>query len=93
MKAAKVAGNEFSLLTNSALTNASAQTSDCEALNYTDIEVSQNKSGNTEEVLNNPNIPTIKQPAQDLLNNINNSPDRTKRVHLRNREQILQGHN
>ena len=93
MKVAKVAGIEFSLLTNSVLTNTSTQTSDCEALNYTDIEVSQNKSGNTEEVLNKSNIPIIKQPAQDLVNNINNFPENIKSVPLENREHILEGHN
>ena len=64
MKAAKVAG-----ITDSVLVSTSTQTSG--ALNYTDIEVSQNKSGNTEEVLNNSNITNMKQPEQDLVNNIN----------------------
>ena len=62
MKAAKVAG-----ITDSVLVSTSTQTSG--ALNYTDIEVSQNKSGNTEEVLNNSNITNMKQPEQDLVNN------------------------
>ena len=44
------------------------------------MEVSQNKSGNTEEVLNSSNIVTIKQPANDLVNNINNFPNREKKV-------------
>ena len=39
--------------------------------------MSQNKSGNTEDVLNNSNI-TIKQLAQDLVNNINNFPRENK---------------
>ena len=64
MKAAKVAG-----ITDSVLVSTSTQTSG--ALNYIDIEVSQNKSGNTEEVLNNSNITNMKQPEQDLVNNIN----------------------
>ena len=72
MKAAKVARIEFSLLTDSVLINTSTQKSDREALNYTDTDASQNKSGNTKEVLNNWNITTIEQPAQDLVNNINN---------------------
>ena len=62
LKAAKVAG-----ITDSVLVSTSTQTSG--ALNYTDIEVSQNKSGNTEEVLNNSNITNMKQPEQDLCNN------------------------
>ena len=62
LKAAKVAG-----ITDSVLVSTSTQTSG--ALNYTDIEVSQNKSGNTEEVLNNSNITNMKQPEQDLFNN------------------------
>ena len=74
LKAAKVAGTEFSLITDSILINMSTQTSDCEALNYTDIEVSQSKSGNTEEVLNSLSIIIIKQPAEDLVNRINNFP-------------------
>ena len=72
LKAAKVARIEFSLLTDSVLINTSTQKSDREALNYTDTDASQNKSGNTKEVLNNWNITTIEQPAQDLVNNINN---------------------
>ena len=62
LKAAKVAG-----ITDSVLVSTSTQTSG--ALNYIDIEVSQNKSGNTEEVLNNSNITNMKQPEQDLFNN------------------------
>ena len=32
--------------------------------------MSQNKSGNTDEVLNSSNITNIKQPDQDLVNHI-----------------------
>ena len=74
MKVAKVAGVEFSLIIKSVSIDTLTQTSDCEALNNTDTEVSQNKSSNTEEVLNNSNITIITQPAQDLVNNINNFP-------------------
>ena len=74
LKAAKVAGIKFSLLTESVSIDTSNQTKDCEVLNNTYTEVSQNKSSNTEEVLNNSNITTVNQPAQDLVNNINNFP-------------------
>ena len=67
----------FSLLTDSVSVETSTQTSGSEALNKTDTELSQNKSGNTEEVLNS-SITTIKQPAQDLVNNINNFPRKNK---------------
>ena len=71
----------------------SIQTSDCEALNNTDTEVSQNKSGNTKEVLKNLNITTIKQPAQDLVNDINNCPSNNKEGTPEKQELILEGHN
>ena len=72
LKAAKVAGIEFSLLTESVSTDTSTQTSDCEVLNNTYTEVSQNKSSNIKEVLNNSNITTINQSTQDLVHNTNN---------------------
>ena len=74
MKAAKGAGIEFSLFTESVSIDTSTQTSDCKALNGADTKVSPNKLSNTEEVLNNSNITTINQPAHDLVNNIINFP-------------------
>ena len=74
LKEVKVAGTEFSLLTESVSIDTTTQTSDCEALNNTDTEVSQNKSSNSEEVLNNSNITVINWLAQDLVNIINNFP-------------------
>ena len=67
----------FSLLPDSVSIETSTQTSDSEALNKTDTELSQNRSGNTERVLNS-SITTIKQPAQDLVNNINNFSRKNK---------------
>ena len=66
-----VAGIKLPLLTESVSIDISTQTSDCEALNNADTAVFQNKSTNTEEVLNNSNITTINQPAEDLVYNIN----------------------
>ena len=66
-----VAGIKLPLLTESVSIDISTQTSDCEALNNADTAVFQNKSTNTEEVLNNSNITTISQPAEDLVYNIN----------------------
>ena len=74
MKEAKVAGTEFSLLTESVSIDTTSQTGDCEALNNTDTEVSQNKSSNSEEVLNSSNITVINRLAQDQVNIINNFP-------------------
>ena len=74
MKAAKVAGIEVSLLAESVSIYTSTQISDCEVLNNTDTDVSQNKSSNIEEVLNKSNITTINQLAHDTVNNINNFP-------------------
>ena len=78
LKVAEVAGIVFSLLTDSVSIETLTETSDCEALNNTDTRLSQNKSGNTKEELNNSNITTINQPAQDLANNINNFPRENK---------------
>ena len=78
LRAAKVAGIEFSLLTESVSIDASIQASDCDALNNTDIAVSQSKSSSTEEVLKNSNVTTKNQPAQDVVNNINNFPGENK---------------
>ena len=72
LKCSLKAGIEFSLLKESVSRDTSTQTNDCEILNNTYTEVSQNKSSNTEEVLNKSNITAINQPTQDLFHNNNN---------------------
>lgn len=72
LKCSLKAGIEFSLFKESVSRDTSTQTNDCEILNNTYTEVSQNKSSNTEEVLNKSNITAINQPTQDLFHNNNN---------------------